>query len=102
MVFKLCSIAPCGSEQEVMQQVRLLGTLILGACMPWRRKASEETLARQGFVLGRSRDPPIEEATLEWGVGGREGRRGHCVYAGNQSPRLWLLVFRDKLISLIW
>lgn len=46
--------------------------------------------------------PPIEEATLEWGAGGREGRRGRCVYAGNQSPRLWLLVFRDKLISLIW
>lgn len=58
----------------------------------------EETLMRQGFVPGRGAGglPPVE-ATLEEGEGERS-----CVYAWNQSPGLWLLVFRDKLILLIW
>lgn len=61
-------------------------------CAPggWRR------LERQGFVLGRSWDHLLSEATLE------EGVERDTVYAWNQSPRLWLLVFRDKLILLIW
>lgn len=45
MVFKLCSMAPWGSEQEVMQQVRLLGALILGACMHWRRLWRDRALS---------------------------------------------------------
>lgn len=41
--------------------------------------------------------PVLSEAAPAEGPGG-----GGSVYAWSQSPGLWLLVFRDKLILLIW
>lgn len=56
MVFKLCSVAPWGSEQEVMQLVRLLQAPILWALEAKRaRSLWVEEMVSQGFVLGRSR-----------------------------------------------
>lgn len=76
MVSKLCPMAPWGSEQVAVWQVRKLGALISRhvctgrggvkdqpACSP----LIEETLVRQRFVLGRSRDHLLSAAALEEG-----------------------------------
>lgn len=69
MVFTVRPVAPWGSEQEAVQQVRDFPTPILWACAleeksklsPWM----EETPVGQGVGLGRSRDMPLSEATLD-------------------------------------
>lgn len=57
-------------------------------CAPRGQRRSET-----GLCPGKELDHLLSEATLEGGSVARE-----TVYAWNQSPRLWLLVFRDKLI----
>lgn len=67
----------------------------LKAGMHWRRRNQKPA------------GSPLIEETGEAALCPREEQgpppiRGHSVDAWNQSPRLWLLVFRDKVILLIW
>lgn len=49
----------------------------------------EETLMRWGFVPQTTTTTTLEE-------------EGGALFMPESSPRLWPLVFRDKLILLIW
>lgn len=73
MVFKLCSTAPWGSGLEAMQQRRLLGALILGACMRWRRKTSELPLRDRGDSGDTGLCPRKEQGSPP--IGGYSGGR---------------------------
>lgn len=80
-----------------MWKARTLGALMLWARVRRRREVQTQRSGEAGLCPSEDRD------YLQWRLLWRRGRAREALFMpGIRAPGLWLLVFRDKLIWLIW
>lgn len=104
VVFKLNSVEPWDSWQEsfrVMLQVRVLQALISWAPCVGSKKSKNSVFPTDRRNSGETELCPMDEQELP-PIPGEEGGGEALFTPGIRAPGLWLLVFRDKLILLIW